>query len=179
MCWRRCWCPPPCWRCSRSVTVPCPRSAARSSRVTAPGRRPPAGSRSMRRRCPRPAWPIPSRAPSPATARAAQALTAYPRGVSAPRPEARRSGDCPSLFGLTGVYPPPWTPIDSLVLQGVLTQELDYTTTPLDYAILERTLGPRHTMAWFPTLPPPPPHSPPHPPPPHTAPRPPPPPPPT
>src|SRR5215475_7676380 len=65
---------------------------------------------------------------------------------------AGRTGEWPSLFGLTGVYPPPWTPTDSLVLQGVLTQELDYTTTPLDYAILARTLGLRHTMAWFPIL---------------------------
>src|SRR5262249_53933835 len=66
--------------------------------------------------------------------------------------QARRTGDWPSLFGLTGVYPSPWTPTDSLVLQGVLTQELDYTTTPLDYAILARTLGLRHTMAWFPIV---------------------------
>src|SRR5262249_19909608 len=39
-------------------------------------------------------------------------------------------------------------------LQGILTQELDFTTTPLDYALLERSLGPAHTMAWFPVLPP-------------------------
>ncbi len=44
--------------------------------------------------------------------------------------------------------------MDSLVLQGVLTQELDFTTTPLDYALLERSLGPARTMAWFPVLPP-------------------------
>src|SRR5262249_52806299 len=43
--------------------------------------------------------------------------------------------------------------IDSLVIQGVLTEELDYTTSPLDYAILERSLGARNTMAWFPVLP--------------------------
>jgi len=36
---------------------------------------------------------------------------------------------------------------------GVLTQELDYTTAPLDYAILERSLGPANTMNWFPVLP--------------------------
>ena len=88
------------------------------------------------------------------TSPAGQALIAYSRGVNDYLAQARRTGDWPSLFGLTGAYPPPWTPTDSLVLQGVLTQELDYTTTPLDYAILERTLGPRHTMAWFPILPP-------------------------
>ena len=52
-----------------------------------------------------------------------------------------------------GVYPAPWTPVDSLVIQGDLTQELDFTTTPLDYALLERSLGAARTMAWFPVLP--------------------------
>jgi penicillin amidase len=91
-------------------------------------------------------------AATPRTSPAAQVLIAYSRGVNDYLAQARRTGQWPSLFGLTGVYPAPWTPTDSLVLQGVLTQELDYTTTPLDYAILERTLGPRHTMAWFPIL---------------------------
>jgi penicillin G amidase len=91
-------------------------------------------------------------AATPRTSPAAQVLIAYSRGVNDYLAQARRTGGWPSLFGLTGVYPTPWTPVDSLVLQGVLTQELDYTTTPLDYAILERTLGPHHTMAWFPVL---------------------------
>jgi penicillin G amidase len=93
-------------------------------------------------------------AATPRSSPAAQVLIAYSRGVNDYLAQARRTGQWPSLFGLTGVYPAPWTPTDSLVIQGVLTQELDYTTTPLDYAILERTLGPAHTMAWFPILPP-------------------------
>jgi penicillin amidase len=93
-------------------------------------------------------------AATPRTSAAGRTLIAYSRGVNDYLAQVRRTGQWPSLFGLTGVYPAPWTPTDSLVLQGVLTQELDYTTTPLDYAILERTLGPRHTMAWFPILPP-------------------------
>jgi penicillin amidase len=48
---------------------------------------------------------------------------------------------------MTGTYPAPWTPVDSLVIQGVLTQELDYTTGSLDYAILEHSLGAARTMA--------------------------------
>ncbi len=43
--------------------------------------------------------------------------------------------------------------MDSLAVQGDLTQELDYTTTPLDYALLARSLGMARTMAWFPVLP--------------------------
>src|SRR5215471_7208400 len=93
-------------------------------------------------------------AATPRTTPAGQALIAYARGVNDYLAQARRSGEWPSIYGLTGVYPRSWTPVDSLVLQGVLTQQLDYTTTPLDYAILERTLGPAHTMAWFPVLPP-------------------------
>src|SRR5215475_4240384 len=93
-------------------------------------------------------------AATPRTSPAGQTLIAYSRGVNDYLAQARRTGDWPSLFGLTGVYPAPWTPTDSLVLQGVLTQELDYTTTPLDYPLLQRPLGPRHTMAWFPILPP-------------------------
>jgi len=92
------------------------------------------------------------------TSPAGRALLAYSRGVNDYLAQARRKGDWPSIYALANVYPAPWTPVDSLVLQGVLTQQLDYTTTPLDYAILERTLGRAHTMAWFPILPPAPQH---------------------
>jgi penicillin G amidase len=91
-------------------------------------------------------------AATPRTSPAGQALLAYSRGVNDYLAQARRTRTWPSIYALAGVYPAPWTPVDSLVLQGVLTQQLDYTTTPLDYAILERTLGPAHTMAWFPVL---------------------------
>jgi penicillin amidase len=90
----------------------------------------------------------------PRSSPAAQALLAYSRGVNDYLAQARADGHWPAIFGLTGVYPRNWTPIDSLVLQGILTQELDFTTTPLDYALLERSLGPARTMAWFPVLPP-------------------------
>ncbi len=92
------------------------------------------------------------------TSPAGRALLAYSRGVNDYLAQARRNGDWPSIYALASVYPAPWTPVDSLVLQGVLTQQLDYTTTPLDYAILERTLGRAHTMAWFAVLPPGPQH---------------------
>ena len=68
--------------------------------------------------------------------------------------QLRSDRQWPALFSLAGVYPGTWTPVDSLVIQGDLTEQLDYTTTPLDYALLERTLGPKRTMAWFPVLPP-------------------------
>ncbi|MBO0816219.1 MAG: penicillin acylase family protein, partial [Actinobacteria bacterium] len=90
----------------------------------------------------------------PRSSPAAQALLAYSRGVNDYLAQVRADGQWPSIFALTGVYPRDWTPVDSLVLQGILTQDLDFTTTPLDYALLERSLGAARTMAWFPVLPP-------------------------
>ena len=83
---------------------------------------------------------------------AAQALTAYAKGVNDDIAQVRASGQWPAAFSLAGVYPGPWTPVDSLVIQGALTQELDFTSTPLDYALLERSLGAARTMDWFPVI---------------------------
>src|ERR1700691_3846314 len=83
---------------------------------------------------------------------AAQAVIAYAQGVNDDIAQVRASGQWPATFTLAGVYPAAWTPVDSLVIQGVLTQELDFTSTPLDYALLERSLGAARTMAWFPVL---------------------------
>jgi penicillin G amidase len=84
------------------------------------------------------------------TGPARAALLAYAQGVNDDIAQVRADGDWPAVFTLTGAYPGPWTPVDSLVIQGVLTQELDYTTGPLDYAILQRALGAARTMDWFP-----------------------------
>ena len=83
---------------------------------------------------------------------AAQALTAYAQGVNDDIAQVRASGQWPATFWMAGVYPGPWTPVDSLVIQGELTQELDFTSTPLDYALLERSLGAARTMDWFPII---------------------------
>jgi penicillin G amidase len=93
-------------------------------------------------------------AQTPRSSPVGQILLAYARGVNDYLAQVRANGQWPALFSLAGVYPRDWTPVDSLVLQGVLTQQLDFTTTPLDYALLQRSLGPARTMAWFPVLPP-------------------------
>ena len=90
----------------------------------------------------------------PRSSPTAQALLAFARGVNDDLAQLRSDRQWPALFSLAGVYPGDWTPVDSLVIQGDLTQQLDFTTTPLDYALLERTLGAKRTMAWFPVLPP-------------------------
>ena len=79
------------------------------------------------------------------------ALIAYSQGVNDDIAEVRASGDWPALFSLSGQYPRDWTPVDSLVVQGVLTQELDYTTGPLDMALIHKSLGSARTADWFPT----------------------------
>ena len=80
------------------------------------------------------------------------ALLAYAQGVNDDIAAVRAAGDWPAVFTLTGTYPAPWTPVDSLVIQGVLTQELDYTTGPLDEAVLARSLGAARTTDWLPVL---------------------------
>jgi penicillin amidase len=86
------------------------------------------------------------------TGQARAALLAYAQGVNDDIAGVRAAGDWPAVFSLTGAYPRPWTPVDSLVVQGVLTQELDYTTGPLDYAILRRSLGAAHAADWLAVL---------------------------
>src|SRR5580692_582936 len=86
----------------------------------------------------------------PRSSQAAQELLAYSRGVNDDIAQVRAAHDWPAMFTLAGVYPAAWTPVDSLVVQQVLTQEMDFTTTPLDYALLQRSLGTAKTMAWFP-----------------------------
>jgi penicillin G amidase len=93
-------------------------------------------------------------AATPRSGPVGRALLAYARGVNDYLGQVRASHDWPALFSLAGVYPANWTPVDSLLVQGDLTQQLDFTTTPLDYALLERSLGAARTMAWFPVLPP-------------------------
>ncbi len=87
------------------------------------------------------------------TGMARVALLAYAQGVNDDIAQVRATGDWPAVFSLTGAQVAPWTPVDSLVIQGVLTQELDFTTGSLDYAVLERALVAARTMDWFPILP--------------------------
>jgi penicillin G amidase len=80
----------------------------------------------------------------------ARLLTAYAQGVNDYLAALRGDGQWPTEFSLAGVYPARWTPVDSLAVQGYLAQELDYTTSPLDYAVLAGSLGIGRTMRWLP-----------------------------
>jgi penicillin amidase len=83
----------------------------------------------------------------------ASALDAFSRGVDDRLAQLRASGDWPSVFTLTGVYPATWTPVDSLAVQGLLSQVLSFTNQPLDYDLLDRSLGAKLTQEFFPVDP--------------------------
>jgi len=89
----------------------------------------------------------------PAGSSIRQSLQAYANGVNRWIDEARQSNSLPFLFKLLNYQPRPWTPIDTLVIQGVMTQQLDFSTTPLEYMMMVKTLGYDRTMQWFPVLP--------------------------
>lgn len=82
------------------------------------------------------------------------ALVAYAQGVNDRIDEAESSHQLPAMFTLLGYKPQPWTPIDSLIVKGDMTQTLNFTDTPLVMALLEKSLGPDLTSEWFPVLPP-------------------------
>jgi penicillin amidase len=89
-------------------------------------------------------------AATPIGSPARDALLAYSQGVNDLLAQVRRNGQWPSVFTLEGVYPSDWTPVDSLAIQELLTQDMDYSTAPLQYAVLNSSLGPKLTSAWFP-----------------------------
>ncbi len=82
-----------------------------------------------------------------------QLLVAYSKGVNLAMSQMEASHQLPAAMTLLDYRPAPWTPVDTLVVQGDLTEELDYTTSPADMALLERHLGSARTAAWFPVTP--------------------------
>ena len=82
------------------------------------------------------------------------ALLAYAQGVNDRITEATSLHQLDPMFTLLGYQPQPWTPIDTLIVKGDMTQTLNFTDTPLLMAQLDRTLGPTLTAQWFPVLPP-------------------------
>ena len=89
----------------------------------------------------------------PAGSPQAVALAAFSQGANAWIDGLRRSGDWPTAFALTSVFPKDWTPLDSLAIQGLLTQTLSYTEIPLYLEKYDQTLGPQLTAQFFPVQP--------------------------
>ena len=85
---------------------------------------------------------------------ARDALVAYAQGVNDRIGEDEDRHQLPGMFAILGYQPQPWTPIDSLLVKGDLTQDQDFTDTPLVMALLQKSLGPDLVNKWFPVLPP-------------------------
>ena len=82
------------------------------------------------------------------------ALLAYAQGVNDRIAEARSTHQLDAMFTLLAYQPRQWTPIDSLLVKGDMTQTLNFTDTPLVMAQLNKSLGADLTSEWFPVLPP-------------------------
>ncbi|MBX5476206.1 MAG: penicillin acylase family protein [Clostridia bacterium] len=80
-------------------------------------------------------------------------LQAYADGVNAWLEEARRTHALPAPFRLLGYVPEPWTPVDSLVVQGIMTEDLALSMQPLARVVAEAKLGSARAGALFPELP--------------------------
>lgn len=80
-------------------------------------------------------------------------LQDYANGVNTFINGAEQSNSLPFMFKLLNYQPQQWTPIDTLLVQGAMTQNLDFSTTPLNYALMVQSLGYQRTMQWFPVLP--------------------------
>jgi penicillin amidase len=83
-----------------------------------------------------------------------QALIAYAQGVNDRISEAEPTHQLDAMFTLLGYQPQPWSPVDSLLIKGDMTQTLNFTDTPLVMAMLNKSLGADLAAEWFPVLPP-------------------------
>jgi penicillin amidase len=83
-----------------------------------------------------------------------KALTSYAQGVNALIQQEVQNNTLPVMFTLLNYKPRKWTPVDSLVVEEEETQDLDFTSTPLDYCLFAHSLGYDRTMQWFPIIPP-------------------------
>lgn len=80
-------------------------------------------------------------------------LQAYAQGVNRRIESDLEAGTLPLLFRLAGYRPELWSPLDTLVVKGYLSQVLAFQIAPLQYALLAKSLGIQRTMQWFPVLP--------------------------
>src|SRR6266567_4266789 len=89
----------------------------------------------------------------PASDPSRDALLAYAQGVNDRISEAQSTHQLDAMFTLLGYRPQPWTPVDSLLVKGDMTQTLNFTDTPLVMALLNKSLGADLASEWFPVLP--------------------------
>ena len=81
-------------------------------------------------------------------------VLAFTAGVNQRIDQDRDSGDWPLLVDMLGYQPARWRPVDTVIILGILNEDLSYSTEPLVRAQLAGTLGMQRTEAWLPVLPP-------------------------
>ncbi|MDA8197132.1 MAG: penicillin acylase family protein [Actinomycetota bacterium] len=79
-------------------------------------------------------------------------MNAYVTGVNYEINHLEKTNQLPSEFRLLNYKPAPWTIVDSLVIQGDLTELLDFSTAPIDRTLYVETLGKALTDKIFPTF---------------------------
>ncbi|MGC8480583.1 MAG: penicillin acylase family protein, partial [Acidimicrobiales bacterium] len=82
----------------------------------------------------------------------ARDIIAYTNGINAEMTRLERAHALPVQFKLLGYTPKPWTPVDTFVIEGDLTQMLDYSLAPIDYELLVKSLGYRTAMTLYPVI---------------------------
>lgn len=68
-------------------------------------------------------------------------LRTYADGVNAWIEQARAGNALPAFFKMMGYEPEPWTALDSLVMQGMVTENLAFQTGQLERAAIAERLG--------------------------------------
>src|SRR5256712_12335600 len=80
------------------------------------------------------------------------ALVAYAQGVNDRIAEAESMHQLDAMFTLLGYRPQPWSPIDSLLVKGDMTQTLNFNDRPLVMALLNKSLGTDLASGGFPIV---------------------------
>ncbi len=80
-------------------------------------------------------------------------LTAYSQGINYQIGQFEKAGNLPAQFKLLKYRPALWTPLDTLAIQGEMTQLLDFTTTPISYSLAIHSLGYSTAMKLLPIIP--------------------------
>jgi penicillin amidase len=83
---------------------------------------------------------------------ARKALISYSQGVNAAITQLEAEHKLPTLFKLLGYQPQPWTPVDSLVIQRLMTQTLSYSDAPLTFSYASRAVPASVFNAWYPVI---------------------------
>lgn len=79
-------------------------------------------------------------------------MKAYVDGVNYEIKQMEKTNSLPAEFRLLNYKPAPWTLVDTLVIQGDLTELLDFTSNPVDRTLYATSLGTDLTNKLFPTF---------------------------